>query len=64
MGALPFSPGLESYDYNAMRDAHGKKFDHFIKKCSLAYVLDLHSKCDFALHDGLYDYGDDEDGDD
>lgn len=49
-----FSPGFESRDYNAIRDAHGKEVDRFIKECSLAYVLDLHLKGDFALHDGLY----------
>ncbi|MGY3040811.1 hypothetical protein ACVWWQ_002442 [Rhodanobacter sp. TND4EL1] len=59
-----FSPGFESYDYSAMRDADGKEFDRFIEKCSLAYVLDLHLKGNFALHDGLYDDEDDEDGED
>lgn len=58
-----FSPGFESYDYNAMRDANGKEFDRFIENCTLAYVLDLHSKGNFALHVGLYDYVDDENGD-
>lgn len=57
-----FTPGFESCDYRAMRDANGKEFDRFIKKCSLGYVLDLHLKGDFALHKGLYDYEDDEDG--
>lgn len=58
-----FSPGFESYDYNAMRDAHGKEFDRFIEECTLEYVLDLHLKGDFALHGGLYDYEKEEDGD-
>lgn len=43
-----FSPGFESYDYKAMQGATGKEFDRFIKKCSLAYVLDLHLKGDFV----------------
>ena len=51
-----FSPGFESYDYNAMRDAYGEEFDRFIEKCTLEYVLDLHLNGDFALHEGLYDY--------
>ncbi len=56
-----FSPGFESYDYNSMSDACGKEFDRFIEKCTLDYVLDLHLKGDFALHEGLYDYKDYED---
>lgn len=53
-----FSPGFESYDYKAMQGANGKEFDRFIKRCSLAYVLDLHLKGDFTLHEGLSDYED------
>ncbi|WP_367351164.1 hypothetical protein [Achromobacter animicus] len=53
-----FSPGFESYDYKAMQGTNGKEFDRFIKRCSLAYVLDLHLKGDFALHEGLSDYED------
>lgn len=59
-----FSPGFESHDYRAMREADGKEFDHHIKKCSFAYILNLHLKGDFALHNGLYVYKDDEDGED
>lgn len=51
-----FSPGFESCDYNAIRDAYGKEFDRFIEKCTLEYVLDLHLKGDFAFHEGLYGY--------
>jgi hypothetical protein len=58
-----FSPGFESYDYNSMREAHGKEFNRFIEKCTLEYVLNLHVKADFALHDNLYDYRYDEDED-
>ncbi len=57
-----FSPGFESYDYKALRDANGKEFHRFIKKCNLEYILDLHLKGDFALHEGLYDFEDDDDG--
>lgn len=56
-----FSPGFESYEHNAMRDAPGKEFDRFTEKCTLKYVLDLHLKSDFALHQDHYVYGDDDD---
>ena len=58
-----FSPGFESYEYNAIRDAHGKEFDRFMEQCTLKYVLDLHLKSDFALHQDHYVYGDDDDDD-
>ncbi|MFM0025328.1 hypothetical protein PQR70_03475 [Paraburkholderia madseniana] len=51
-----YSAGFQSYNYNSIRDAHGKEFDRFIDKCTLEYVLDLHVKSDFALHNDLYDY--------
>ena len=51
-----FSPGFESYDYNSIRDAQGKEFDRFIANCTLEYILDLHQKRDFALHQDHYTY--------
>lgn len=58
-----FSPGFESWDYNYIRDAHGKEFDRFLEKCTLEYVLDLHLKSDFALHQDLYVYNAEDDDD-
>lgn len=58
-----YSVGFKSYDYNSIRNGHGKEFDRFIDKCTVEYVLDLHVKSDFALHNDLYDYDElDEDG--
>lgn len=51
-----FSPGFESHDYNSMQNANGKEFDHFIEKCTLEYLLRMHVKGDFALHEGLFAY--------
>lgn len=45
-----FSPGFESYAYNAAKRARGKEFAHFIGECTLDYVLNLHLRSDFALH--------------
>ncbi|QDQ86437.1 hypothetical protein FMZ60_01685 [Alcaligenaceae bacterium SJ-26] len=59
-----FSHGFQSYDYSSIRDAHGKEFDLFIKKCTLDYILNLHLKGDFALHRSLYSYCEDDDSDD
>jgi hypothetical protein len=50
-----FSGGFESYDYDAILNAHGEEFDRFIEKCSLEYVKNLHTKTTFALHKDLYD---------
>ncbi len=49
-----FCDRFESEDYKAMLDAHGHEFEDFIKRCTLAYVRDLHSEGDFALNNGLY----------
>ncbi|MGN8261613.1 hypothetical protein ACLEJW_20095 [Pseudomonas sp. SMSB3] len=56
-----FSPGFESWDYNSIRDSHSKEFDRFLEKCTLEYVLDLHLKSDFALHQDPYVYDEEDD---
>lgn len=58
-----FSPGFESYDYNAAKRARGKEFARFIGKCTLDYVLDLHLQSDFALHGDHYVINDDDEDD-
>lgn len=63
-----FSTGFESWDYNSIREAHNKEFDRFLEKCTLEYILDLHLKSDFALHQDPYvcdkeDEDEDEDDD-
>lgn len=49
-----FSPGFMSEDYKNMSNANGEEFDHFLKNCTMDYILNLHQTCDFALHKGLY----------
>lgn len=49
-----YSPGFNSYEFNAMLDANGEQFERFIEKCNLEYVKNLHLKNSFALHRGLY----------
>lgn len=56
-----FSPGFESRGYNSIRDAHSKEFGRFLEKCTLEYVLDLHLKGDFALHQDHYGYDEKDD---
>jgi hypothetical protein len=58
-----FSTGFESYEYNANLNADGREFEHFINKCTLKYIQDLHMKGDFALHNDLYDYDELDEGD-
>ncbi|ETV01961.1 TPA: hypothetical protein NJJ53_005034 [Pseudomonas aeruginosa] len=56
-----FSPGFESWDYHSIQDAQSKEFDRFLEKCTLEYVLDLHLKSDFALHQDPYVCGEEDD---
>lgn len=56
-----FSTGFESWDYESIRNAHSKKFDRFLEKCTLEYILDLHLKGDFALHQAPYVYDEEDD---
>jgi len=59
-----FSTGFESWDYNSIRNAHSKGFENFLEKCTLEYILDLHLKSDFALHQDPYGYEEEEEEDD
>lgn len=58
-----FSPGFESNDFKYML-SYGKEFDRFKERCTHEYVLDLHQKSDFALHQDHYRFDDDDDDDD
>jgi hypothetical protein len=55
-----FTTGFESYDYSSISHAYGKEYDHFIENCTLEYILNLHQKSNFALHQDLYAYDEDD----
>lgn len=57
-----FSPGFESWEYDSIRDAHCKELNRFLEKCTLEYILDLHLKNDFALHQDHYAHSEEDDG--
>jgi len=43
-----------------MQNAQSKEIDRFLEKLTLEYILDLHLKSDFALHEDPYVYEEEE----